>query len=48
MGADLNKDGVIQISELQEFLSVTVSELTEGKQKPNSRAENVDIDFTIY
>lgn len=46
--ADLNKDGKIMASELQEYLQQTVSELTRGKQKPTSRTEILENDFQIW
>ncbi len=46
--ADLNKDGDIHISELKQYLSKRVLELTEGKQKPNFRVENPDVNFVVH
>ncbi len=45
--ADLNKDGVLMLSELQSFLFKNVYHLTEGKQNPTSRIENLRYDFPI-
>lgn len=46
--ADLNKDGVIMLSELQDYVMKTVSELTKGRQNPTNRRENLDYDFIIW
>ncbi len=46
--ADLNKDGVIRASELQKYLESEVTRLTNGKQKPTSRVENLLNDFIIW
>ncbi|RYY56068.1 MAG: hypothetical protein EOO09_08155 [Chitinophagaceae bacterium] len=46
--ADLNQDGIIQLSELLEFLQQSVSELTGGNQRPTSRTENIVNDIRIW
>ncbi|MFL5730759.1 MAG: caspase family protein [Cytophagaceae bacterium] len=46
--ADLNQDGTIMLSELQNYLQKNVSELTGGKQKPTSRIQNLNNDFVIW
>ncbi|MBN2789660.1 MAG: caspase family protein [Candidatus Delongbacteria bacterium] len=46
--ADLNYDGVIAASELSEFVTENVTKLTNNKQKPTVRQENIDNDFQIY
>ena len=46
--ADLNKDGKIMLSELQDYVMKTVSELTLGRQNPTNRRENLDYDFIIW
>lgn len=46
--ADLNGDGSIMLSELQQYLGIKVSELSDGKQKPTSRVENLSMDFKIW
>ncbi|MEA3451531.1 MAG: caspase family protein, partial [Bacteroidota bacterium] len=43
--ADLNKDGKIMISELQDYVMKTVSSLTKGRQNPTNRRQNLDSDF---
>jgi hypothetical protein len=44
---DVNKDGGISISELQEFVSQVVTRETQFKQKPSSKSENLINDFFI-
>ena len=46
--ADLNQDKTILVSELQEYLMFTVNKLSNGKQTPTSRAENIANDFRIH
>ena len=46
--ADLNKDGRIFISELQEFVRLTVVQISKGKQQPSSRYENISLDYAIW
>lgn len=46
--ADQNKDKTITLSELQQYLQVRVPELTKGKQKPTSRAENLNYDYILW
>jgi uncharacterized caspase-like protein len=46
--ADLNGDGIVMLSELQQYLTLTVPELTQGKQRPTSRVENLTNDFQIW
>jgi len=48
MQADSNKDGVVTVSELQQYLPVRVSRLTSGKQVPTFRYENILNDFVIW
>jgi len=45
--ADLNSDGNVMLSELQEYLQDQVFKLTQGKQKPTSRVENLYNDFPV-
>jgi len=45
--ADLNKDKKIMLSELQEYLLNEVQKLTNGKQSPTSRNENLIFDYEI-
>lgn len=46
--ADLNNDNKIMLSELQAFLFERVPNLTNGKQQPTSRVENLKNDFRIW
>ena len=42
-----NFDGRVSVQELQQYVSRKVSELTNGKQKPTSRRENVDYEWWL-
>lgn len=46
--ADMNKDGNIMISELRDYTTTKVSEMTKGHQNPTSRRENLEFDFKIW
>lgn len=46
--ADRNKDGIIRVSELQEYLPKIVSRLTNGAQKPTYRTENIGNDWRVW
>ncbi len=46
--ADLNNDKIITVCELKEYISKEVEKLTNGKQKPTSRQENLSNDFEIW
>lgn len=46
--ADLNNDGEIWLSELQQYVSQQVTELSNGNQQPTSRIENQTIDFRLW
>ena len=46
--ADKNKDGEIWLSELKEYISEKVIELSNGKQQPTSRIENQSVDFRVW
>ncbi|UKN00410.1 caspase family protein [Paracrocinitomix mangrovi] len=45
--ADLNGDRVIMLSELQKYIYKEVVKMSEGKQNPTSRVENLNNDFRI-
>jgi uncharacterized caspase-like protein len=45
--ADLNRDGRVSVSELKEYVTRRVQQLTNGKQTPTSRRENLENDFII-
>ena len=46
-GADANKDGSVQMSELGEYVKKRVAELTNNKQTPNTRRVNLEGDFAV-
>jgi uncharacterized caspase-like protein len=46
--ADLNQDGEIWLSELQEYVGEEVSKLSNGQQQPTSRIENQTVDFRVW
>ncbi len=46
--ANLNKDTQVQVSELRDYVIKRVGELTNGKQTPTSRKENLEFDFKVW
>jgi WD40 repeat protein len=46
--ADTNKDGIIMLSELQDYVRTNVSNLSNGKQSPTSRIQNISMDFRVW
>jgi uncharacterized caspase-like protein len=46
--ADKNGDGIITISELKDYSIKQVGLLTGGRQKPTSRKETLNNDWTIW
>lgn len=46
--SDTNRDGVITVSELFKYVQAQVVALTNGQQRPMSRAENIVVDFSIW
>ena len=46
--ADQNKDQFISVSELKSYLFTRVHDLTNGKQTPTVRRENLQMDYNIY
>ncbi len=46
--ADSDGDGTVKVSELREYVIKLVQELTGGQQKPTSRRENLENDFSLY
>ncbi|RYY47207.1 MAG: hypothetical protein EOO06_12890 [Chitinophagaceae bacterium] len=42
-----NFDGRVTVQELQQYVSRKVSELTNGKQQPNNRKENLDFEWWL-
>lgn len=45
--ADGSHDGSTRVSELRDFVALQVRQLTQGRQTPNSRAENLENDFEV-
>ncbi|MBK9190199.1 MAG: caspase family protein [Crocinitomicaceae bacterium] len=46
--ADLNGDGSIMLLELQEYVVSKVTALSNGKQIPNTRIQNLELDFRFW
>lgn len=46
--ADLDGNGQIMLSELQQYVQNQVLELSRGQQKPTSRIENIEMDFRVW
>lgn len=46
--ADKDKNKEVSISEIRDYVSKKVQELTNGKQNPTSRAENLEFDFRVW
>lgn len=46
--ADLNNDGELRVSELRDYVAEKVRKLTNGKQTPTSRRENLEFDFRVF
>lgn len=46
--ADIVRGKGIRVSELQEYVGKMVSKLTNGRQVPTSRSENLSRDFLVY
>ena len=46
--ADKNNDKEITVSELKDYISERVQKLTNGKQNPTSRKENLEFDFRVW
>jgi hypothetical protein len=45
--ADADADGVVRVSELRDYVSRRVPELTSGAQQPTARQQNIDLDFVV-
>ena len=46
--ADRNRDGFVHVSELKDYVTLKVVELTDGKQHPTTRSENALNDFILF
>ena len=46
--ADKNNDSLISLSEIKTYVSKKVDILTKGKQKPNARALNLELDWSLF
>lgn len=46
--ADINKDEIITVSELQAYLIEEVKQLSNGKQVPTSRIHNKEMDYRVW
>jgi len=46
--ADLNRDNTITVNELKDYLYRHVETLTDGRQKPTSRRENLENDWRLW
>ena len=46
--ADLNNDGEIWLSEIQEYVAEQVTKLSNGQQQPTSRIENQTVDIRVW
>jgi hypothetical protein len=46
--ADINRNGIITISELKMYVIKEVEILTKGAQKPTSREDNMENDYQIW
>ena len=42
------KDGKVSLSEMRDYISKNVQKLTNGKQNPTSRRENLEYDYKIW
>lgn len=48
LDADLDQDGIIYLSEMKKFIQDKVYELSDGRQSPTSRIENLTYDFVVW
>lgn len=46
--ADLNEDGQILISEIQQYTQMNVRTLSQGMQTPSSRVQNMELDYRLW
>jgi hypothetical protein len=40
--------GEIRVSELKDYVTAKVQKLTQGRQTPTSRRENLEFDFRVF
>jgi hypothetical protein len=45
--ADTDKDGILRISEVRNYMIEEVKKISEGQQTPTSRRENLENDFVV-
>jgi WD40 repeat protein len=48
INADFNKNGMVEVSEIRKFVNNNVDSISEGKQIPSSREDNISQDYTIF
>jgi WD40 repeat protein len=48
MSADINLDGKITVTEWRDYVIDKVYDLTDGRQKPTVRQENINFDFRVW
>lgn len=48
MAADANQDGSITVTEIRTYVNNSVRQLSNGKQIPSSREENISLDYIIF
>lgn len=46
--SDLDNNGNVHLSELQEYVTGTVKQLSQGKQVPTCRMENLSLDYHVW
>jgi uncharacterized caspase-like protein len=46
--ADLNGDTKIEVDELRRYVYENVKDLSNGKQRPTTRIENIQMNYPIY
>lgn len=46
--ADLNRDNEIHVSELRKYVYDRVSTLSNGRQRPTARSENISLDYRLW